>query len=242
MKKLLTVLAALPLLANAQDAKNNPGKKIAVGVSFSPDHSYRTLKNNDGSSSGEMIIDIRNDIEKAKVGYTTGIILNIPVTGKLEIQTGVLYSGKGYKTPKQATVFPIPGPGQPTHYESKSRFSYIDIPFKLNFITGAGKIKFIAGAGLSGGYLLSKSEIITFIYADGTRKKYDQYPDHDYNKFSLTSVISTGVEFKLKENITLRAEPTFRYGLLKIIDEPVSARLWNVGLNMGVNMQFKKRE
>ena len=242
MKKILTILAALPLLANAQDAKNKMGKKIAVGVSFSPDYSYRTLKNNDGSSSSDMIIDIRNDIEKAKAGYATGFNLNIPITGKLEIQTGVLYSDKGYKTPQRATVFPVPGPGQATHYKAKSSFSHIDIPFKVNFISGTGKVKFIAGAGLSAGYLLSKSEVITFIYADGTRKKYDQYPDHDYNKFSLTSVISTGVELKSKENITLRAEPTFRYGLLKIIDGPVSARLWNVGLNLGIYMQLRKRE
>ena len=215
MKILFALIAVIPFVASAQDSKkNNVDNRLAIGFSFSPDYSFRTLKNNDGSSSSDMVIGFRNDLEKAKPGITTGFNLNIQVAEKLEIQTGVLYSSKGHKTPEQSTVFPVPGPGQPTHYKSKSSFRYIDIPFKLNFISGTGKDKFIAGAGFSAGYLLKESEVITFIYADGTEKKYDQTPDFDYKKFNLSSVISTGVEVKLKESIYLRAEPTFRYGLL----------------------------
>jgi hypothetical protein len=46
-------------------------------------------------------------------------------------------------------------------------------------------------------------------------------------------LISAGAEYKIKNKMYVRIEPTFRYGVLKIIDAPVTAYLWNAGLNMG---------
>jgi hypothetical protein len=43
-----------------------------------------------------------------------------------------------------------------------------------------------------------------------------------------------GLEYRLKNSFFIRAEPTFRYGILKIIDQPVTEYLWNAGLNIGV--------
>ena len=243
MNILFTLVAVIPFVADAQDSKkNNAGNRIAIGFSFSPDYNNRTLKNNDGSSSSDHVINARNENEQGRISFTTGLYLNTKLSEKLEFQTGLLYSNKGYKIPKRVAVFPVQPSGAPTHFRSKACFNYFEIPLKLNFITGKGKTKFIAGAGLVTNFLLNESDVITFYYVDGSEKNFDQSSGFDYKKFNLSSVISAGVEFKLKENITLRAEPTFRYGLLKIIDEPVSARLWNVGLNLGVYMQLRKRE
>jgi hypothetical protein len=235
MKKIFIILAVVPLLSNAQDIKKIEAvKKVSVGFSFSPDYNYRTLKNNDGSSSSDMVIDFRDDVEKGKFGFTTGLNLSIKVSEKVDIQTGLLYSDKGYKTPKRETFFPMPMPSEPTHYTSNVSFNYIEIPFKVNFISGRGKTRFIAGAGLAANFLIKESERITLFYADGKEEKRKQSLTSDYNKFNLLSLISTGIEFKLEKNISLRAEPTFRYGFLKIIDQPVTAHLWNLGLNMSV--------
>lgn len=240
LKKYLILILAIPFITNAQqNTKNKVHDNISIGFSFSPDYNFRTLKNNNGASSSDMVIDIRDDTEKGKFGFTTGLNLNIKVSEKFKIQTGLLYSINGYRIPKQATYFPIPGPGQPTHFKANTSFNYLAIPLKLNFVSGNGKMRFIAGAGVSANFLLKESETVTAIYADGSEKKQEQSTNLEYKKFNLFSLISAGMEFKFKENIFLRTEPTFRYGLIKIIDQAVTAKLWNLGLNVGVCYKLK---
>jgi hypothetical protein len=240
MKKLFILIAAIPFLANAQEPKKGKANKnISIGFSFSPDYNFRTLRNNDGSSSSEMVIDQRNNLEKGKFSFTTGVNLNVRVSGKLEFQTGLLYSNKGYRTPKRATDFQSPLPDEPTHIKSDRRFNYLDIPLKLNFVSGGNKIRFIAGAGIAANIFLDESDIVTLFYASGNEKEMDQSSGFDYNKFNLSSLLSAGIEFKLKKNLFFRVEPTFRYGLLKIIDQPVTAHLWNFGVGLGVYGRLK---
>lgn len=239
MKILCILIAAIPFVANAQDAKkNNPGKNITVGFSFSPDYSYRTLKNNDGSSSSEMIIDQRNDIEKGKLGFTTGLNLNIKVSKNLAIQTGIFYSDKGYRNPKQALSFSSPSPTEPTHVSTRYNLNYLDIPLKLNFISGRGKVTLIVGAGLAVNLFLNASTNVTYFYDDGREENRKQSSSVAYNKFNLSSLASVGFEYRLKDHISLRAEPTFRYGLSKTVDQPIAEQLWSVGLNMSIYIQL----
>src|SRR5687767_4925573 len=200
MKKLLIFIASFPFIINAQEAKKNKtNKSVSIGFSFSPDYVYRTLKNNDGSSSSESKIDSRNKREKGKFGFTTGLNLNARVSKKFELQTGVLYSDKGSRIPKQTSNY-SPRPSEPTHIKYQTSFNYLDVPLKLNFISGSGPVKFIAGAGLTANFLRNDSETVTFIYADGSEKELSQSYGF-YNKFNLSSLMSAGVEFKLTENI-----------------------------------------
>ncbi len=46
-------------------------------------------------------------------------------------------------------------------------------------------------------------------------------------------MVSVGVEYKINERMNLRVEPTFRYGLLTVIDFPVAGYLYSGGLNIG---------
>jgi len=239
MKKIFLLLASIPFLANAQEnKKNEAGKKIYVGFSFSPDYAFRTLKNNDGSSSSDYVIKSRNDIEKGKFSFTTGFNLNLVLSKKIELQTGLLYSDRGYRSPKRVPDFAVQPSGAPTHIKSKASFNYIDVPLKLNFVSGKGSVKFIAGIGFAANLLFHNSEKAIYYYPDGNEKKYDVSEGYDYKKFNLSALVNSGVEYQLSKNISLRAEPTFRYGLLKIIDKPVTAKLWNIGLNMGVYLKL----
>lgn len=240
MKKLLILISAIPFFAYTQENKKaESNKKISVGFTFSPDYNYRALKNTDDSSYSDYIINFRNDIEKGKFSFTTGFNINLKIGRKLELQSGLLYSNKGYRSPKQVPVYAVQPSGAPSHIKSKASFHYIDVPLKLNFVSGKGNLKFIAGGGFAAGLLLKKADILTLYYPNGSEKELDQSDKFDYKKFNLTVLVSAGVEYPLRKNIFLRAEPTLRYGLLKIIDMPVTAKLWNIGLNMGVYCDLK---
>jgi len=241
MRKLFIFFAALSFIsAEAQEPLNQKAQKnISLGFSFSPDYSFRSLSNNDGSPSSGFIINVRNGYETDKFGYTTGLNLNIECSKHIEFQTGILYSNKGYQTIKQDLNYPAPSPNLPTQIKFVYNFHYLDIPFKINFATGKNKVKFIAGAGITANFLLKENEKNIRYYSNGDNKEEKESSTSDFEKFNISSLISLGVEYKLNENIFLRTEPTFRYGLLKVIDEPVTERLWNLGLNIGVYYKLK---
>ena len=225
----------LVITTDAQETqKKEKQKRISIGVNFSPDYDFRTLKNNDGSSSSDFVIKSRNDIETAKFGYATGLSVNVRFSKILAFETGILYSNKGYRTGEIDLYYPLPDPSSPTQYKSLYSFHYLDIPLKLNVTTGKGKVKLIASAGLAANFLIKESETVTQIYSNGDSKKEKQSSTSDYNEFNISPLISLGLEYRLKNSFSIRAEPTFRYGVLKIIDQPVTEYLWNAGLNIGI--------
>jgi len=243
MKKLFVLLAIIPLFTNAQDSiTKKASKNISVGLSFSPNYNYRTLINKNGSPTGETIIVYRDKIEIGKLGFSAGANVNIKVSKIFEFQTGLFYSDKGYETKKVALDYQSPGPNLPTHFMAKYQMHYLDIPLKLNYISGQGRLKFIAGAGFSANFFLNGNVKPTIFYGDGREESREKESlTSDFNKFNISALASIGLEYKLKENIFLRVEPTFQYGL-KTVSQPrvdIAEYLWNVGLNVGVHLRLK---
>ena len=75
-----------------------------------------------------------------------------------------------------------------------------------------------------------------------TKKKINTYPDpttketepvnYNYRRFNISPTISVGFDYKVNSRMNLRVEPTFRYGILTIIDAPIHGYLYNAGLNI----------
>jgi hypothetical protein len=97
---LLTFLSAITFGQNAKQEN-----KVSIGYSFSPDYSFRTPKNGDGNNSTDFAIKSRDNIEKAKFGYTTGSHMTFHFSDLPGFETGVQFSNKGYKTKEQDLVY-----------------------------------------------------------------------------------------------------------------------------------------
>lgn len=61
----------------------------------------------------------------------------------------------------------------------------------------------------------------------------------NYRKLNLSPLISAGFDYRLNNKRSLKVEPTFRYGILKTIEAPVSENIWNAGLNIGYYITLK---
>ena len=70
------------------------------------------------------------------------------------------------------------------------------------------------------------------IYSNGKTSKTSQTSTYNYNKINVSPTISLGVDYIINSMSNLRIEPTFRYGLLKTIDKPITEYLWNTGINI----------
>lgn len=250
MKSILIVfLVLLPFSLTGQEVidsiiKSNEDQ-ISIGLVFSPDYCFRTLHNNDGSSSSAVIIDLRNNDEEPIFGFTTGLNVFYQITKKIGFETGLQYSRQGYQIESNDLFFGDPiDPRNGYAYDTSSsmipsgvrfisNYNYLDIPLRVVLNFGKNRMRFITSAGLTTNILVSSGQISIIKYKDGKDKRSKSDFLHDIKTMNVTATLSAGVEYNLNSKLFFRVEPTIRYGLLEINDDPITAFLWRAGLAFG---------
>jgi hypothetical protein len=239
MKKLWLLLFTLSAInVGAQEENKDQGtaktfRRWSLGVTVSPDYNYRTLKKNQQGGILDTIFSYRQGMETAKAGYTAGINVMYHLSNCFSLETGLQFSNKGFKTLFVIDSVSATNPPFPTSVVRYDRFYYLDIPLKASFTFGTGKLQFCAGAGITANFLIQNSVYSFQKFRDGSRKEFRMPDDGPYNTFNLSPMLSAGIDYSLSNRAHLKAEPTFRYGILQIMDAPISAYLWNAGLNLG---------
>ncbi len=240
------VVCFLVINTYSQEVPSIGYKKFQLGVNFSSDVCYRTLANNNGESIVDGIIDWRNESEIPKFGYTTGLNVVYSLKRNISFETGLQFSNKGYQTETMDLIYgdqidPVTGVISPessdTKAPTKSKYIYSDyyleVPVKANFTFGKRKVRFITSAGIAVNLFIAETKTVVYTYIGGSTKQKDYSSYFSYNIINLSPTVSFGIDWKITPKMDLRAEPTIRYGVLKIIDMPVTGYLWNYGLNVG---------
>lgn len=235
MKHVLIILLFLPLTLFSQATDITEKGKFFIGLNFSPDYSYRHLiQNGDDFSDMEWkyVKNIQDSIFIPKYGYTAGIAFGYHINKMLNIETGIIYSNKGYKTISTETVYDFYRP--PENAQSILDYTYLGIPLKANVIFFDERFQLIMGFGATLDILLRKS---VKIIPDNPTTRFPiqkKYIDYDYNKINISPIVSIGMKYNITHRMSLRAEPTFRYSVLKLDDKSyVETHLYSVGLNIG---------
>jgi hypothetical protein len=92
-------------------------------------------------------------------------------------------------------------------------------------------MRLTTSAGVSTAFLIKQSRTYIANFKDSTTRQ-DITSIDTYNRFNLFATISAGLEMHISPIMRIKVEPTFRYGLLKITDTPVSGRWYSGGLNV----------
>ncbi len=220
-----------------------------IGLNFTPEYSYRTLTNTNGASTYDSLIRLRDGYEKALPGFTTGISFGYQLSNKLYLQTGLQFSKKGFRIPEGSFYYgDITDPRRAFIYNTNDkypksginnfRFFYLDVPLKLSTSWGTHKLKLVAGAGVVTSIFLKESRRDRIVYSDDTRSTFEHTGKEKYSKVMFSPTVSAGIDWNHSGPFHLRVEPTFTYGISKIIDQPISAYLWSFGLNLGYYVSF----
>ena len=245
-KLILFFLSCFITTANGQEEFN----KWMIGVNLSSDYCYRTLKlNNDNY---KFVLASWNENEQGKFGYTTGIVVNMNRNNHFGFEAGIQYSNKGYARKKMELTFSDPidprygfvydstqSEALPSYLKINYNFYYVDIPLRVFYAFGEGKLRCITSLGITTS--IFQKSTITFIkeFGDGSKEKETHEDDKEYKSINLSPTASIGLDYRLSDKFHIRAEPTFRYGILKIIDAPITGYLWNAGLNISCYYSLK---
>lgn len=206
-------------------------KRFQIGINISPDICYRTLANNNNSAPSDAAIKSRNSNETIKPGITAGLNVRYYLNDKLGLETGFQYSIKGYQT-KWMTGIPFDPPDIPFKFKFVDDFHYLELPIKANYTIYKRKVSIFVSGGITTGILFDKKYLYIYKYPDHAHKN-NYKENYTYNQLNITPMIGFGVEYHFKNNGHLVIEPTFRHGISKITDTPVTAYLYSFGLNLG---------
>jgi hypothetical protein len=228
-------------------------KRLLFGVNISPDYCYRALQNNDGSTTSSKIIELRNKNEEAKFGYTAGLNICYNISKYFGIEVGLQYSSKGYANsngysnlvfadqiaPRNGIVYPSNAVIILTPSKLIYHHNYLDIPMRAILSFGHKRFQFITSLGVTTNILLTATQTNITENANGSKQRNTNDQVFSFKVLNISPLISAGIGYRLNNKINIRIEPTLRYGILQIIDTPVTAYLWTTGLNMTCYYQLK---
>jgi hypothetical protein len=259
MRQLYLVAAMIiSILSYGQDTINPKSattefKRLLFGVNISPDYCYRTLQNNDGSSTSSKIIELRNKNEGAKFGYTAGLNICYNISKHLGIEFGLQYSSKGYVNsnknsdlvfgdqiaPRNGIVYSNTGVIVLTTSKLTYNHNYFDLPIRAILSFGHKRFQFITSLGVTTNILLTATQTNISENTNGSKQRNTNDQRFNFKILNISPLISAGIDYRLNNKINFRIEPTLRYGILKIIDTPVTAYLWTTGVNMTCYYKLK---
>ncbi len=251
MTKILSIttifFTLFSLSARAQSPRASGLKGVSnpweIGFHISPILSDLLLVNKADDSSLRTVIELRNETEAAKLSLSAGVSLGYRLNKNYGLETGLQYSNLGYKTKKsefgsfadQANPFfgSSGNASNPSQWQVFYSFHYLGIPFKVNYRSGSDQWFFVSSLGLNAEFLLVPRQKQILYGSDGTKESSRETLGDQFNSFNLSPCFSLGLEYRLTRQMCIRAEPTFNYGLLQIIDSSISGHLWSTGLRLG---------
>lgn len=236
---LLFVLFPVSAICNTGDSIHPD--RMQLGVIYSPDYCYRTLKT---TGESKWMAIMRDTMEIPKFGYTTGLNFIYKISTRWSAETEVLFSDKGFQTKKYApegrVISSTPSAKQPLKIAYLNHYYYLDVPIKLNYYIYLGKINFFLSAGVSVNTFLNQTVTTLTTYTDGSTdmniKKTTRPSSFEKINFALTGGL--GMNYNLTEKYTLKIEPVYKHSITSIINAPVKSYLYTAGMNVGISCHF----
>ena len=234
MKRLRIVIIILLLGQFAQSQEQN---KFSFNIQLGPQVSYRTLTTSFPISSETFTWS-----DNPRLSFSGGLVAFCKISDKMELGSGIIYSGKGYKVTTHLPDDIIPVNPVPEKIKSLFKFHYLDIPilFVYNF-KNYDRIQLSIQTGLVLNYLIRINSVHREYYkSDPTELRCHIEELAGQRRFNLSSKIGLGLTYVVSERINLELVPSFDYLILNHFNDDTndSMRFWNIGGMVVIKRKF----
>ena len=232
----LLVLFSCSLFAGTGDSIS--GEQKQIGIIYSPEYSYRTLKSN---ADGASIADFRNKTEIAKFGYSAGIRFSYLLSSKCGFEIQALFSDKGEQSKKvdlKNTVYISSQDKVPNNSSYVNHYYYLDIPLKINYHVTNNKNSFFLTAGASVNTFLFERTTTTIDNKDGSSEKYSSTSHPKFESVNLALLAGFGFDYHLTDQYSITLSPVFKHSITSITNSTVKGYLYSAGINAGLSYVF----
>ncbi len=238
----------------AQQTDSLKTKRWAVGISASPDISYKIPYSPPNSG---ILLNEQTYI----INTCVGLNINYSFTKRINVETGILYSGKGQVVISPATNWQTPGgtwqtpdgtydPSIPNSgnssivYSPEKRinikYNYLEIPLKCNINIINRRFKLFPSIGASANVFIGKTVTETYKDDQGNKQKSK---DRSYNTNNIPVVdmalmAGIGFSYDINKHLYVKLEPNYRQFIRPLVDFPISGYFYSFGCNTGLYYRF----
>ncbi len=240
----LVTLAAFCTDNNSANKDKKTFKRVYIGLSITPDVSYRYLHGNfvpSGISQADVngAVSYGNQHSVPEFGINAAFKIGINLTDWLAIESGVGYSLIRYRYYSNTNYSPnvftgnIINPADSFQTTDKETYQYLTIPLGLRFSMGHKKVRGVIALGTNFDFLLKQTAVYQYAYPDGrTVNGTSVLAPNNFNTFNLSPYLGIGIDCHFSRTFVLRVMPQAEIQGMKSINTPVTEYLWNAGLNL----------
>ena len=230
MKQLLLLLIVFPLTVFCQTSDSLTKSKLTIGLSFSPDYCFRTIKN---PNSSILLPEIPS------FGFTTGLNLIYNPNRRIGFETGLLFFDNTEKTKQYDLIFSPYNPNNPTKNTFTWHYLNLGIPIKIHYLILTQRIKLYLSAGISANLLFVEKTNSILEYSDG-HTEISNSTNTGLISMNFAAIGGLGVSYDLSDKFALKIEPTYRRFIF------IPSSLWgqslgtyhSTGLDIGLNYKL----
>jgi hypothetical protein len=211
-----------------QNADSAATYKLHVGVMYAPEYSHRMLK---GNGETKEITTYRDTIEIAKYGYSAGFAFTYKLLDNIEIESGLLIHNKGYKTKNNALGNSFSQTVLPVYSITTEHFYYLEIPAKIKYTVLNKKLKVFVTGGINLNFLLLQKSEMVLEFSEKQSEKTYYTNTKKFKRMNVAAIAGVGIQQRLDKNAFISIAPTFSASVHSIVDAPVNAYFYSIGLN-----------
>ena len=178
--------------------------------------------------------------------YRIGANFNFRIFEKIMFKTGFRYANLGDKFFRDNLRWPSeigsngfePDPSLPRYINFITKHRYIELPLIVRYEMNTKKLNPFIELGLAPHlYVNTKYVSKTNLGNDSETRDFSEMA-MGFNKLQLAAVVSFGANFNVNEAIQIFAQPTLRYHINRMTDNPNSYRFYSVGIEFGMRKMF----
>ena len=231
------MLALKTLMAQGQEMETKSQKKWSFGLNFSPDYCYRTLQE---ETTSPMFLNRRNETEIPKVGYTAGASILWRIHRNVELETGLQYSDKGYKTNKLNLSWVSNDVHLPSNYQIVYRYQYFDIPVKLNYYLINTKLRLFVTGGMSINIFNRQQTKLIIEETNDSHSSTLSENDLGFSTLNFSVLVGGGILYPVTKSWSVRLQPLYRMSLTPLRpSNGLKEKLFSTGLEVGFYYTLK---
>jgi len=206
-----------------------------IGIHFSPDYAYRSLSYQAGNNLSSFLLNKRDSLEVSDFRFTTGLSFRYRLSKRFFLETGLYYSSKGFQTQWVDSFISLQtsDPFIPEKSKTRDQFHYLEVPLKAYFMVyQKERLQLFVAPAIISSYLITYDYTVFYQYSNRLETK-EIATNENFNYFNFNYSISAGINYTISKRSKFQFEPTFRKSINSVIDAPIKARLWSLGLNFG---------
>jgi len=155
------------------------------------------------------------------VGFSASVSVSKNLNEHFQIESGIGYFTYRYESMHDLGPFRVNNPNDDVYQNlilekrEYSNLDYLQVPIRLNYLAGKGRVKFIGSFGVSPGWVVSRSKTLSEIFTKGGYASFVDLDKEKKSDINLFGEAGLGMIFRASEKVSFQFMARYSFGFIK---------------------------